>query len=513
MEKIPPAEEKKADGAEQQGKENPLSSEQARERIERPIKLPREFEKVFGKEIEKEFVEIFSSPLLKEIDLLRLTGTLTLRELSDYLAVSSEFTELMSRISDLVDAVGERLRPKASYYIEQSLGRYVEGKPFDPQNNRIFKVMTLFEGATRALWVPGTYRAAIGRALEESLVTLFADSLLEQSRNTRYADPVADLLMGYEDAWWNESFVPNAIKENLVSLEYGRQVFEEWGKSGPWEHEARTLSEIRQQSEQLALEIAELSYLRDPLIGAFEEGGYKIRVLLVQADAHQFGRVLFTGNVDVVPLTHEEGRHLAGRLERGSGKISTVSASMPLSYVVGELPYESMRNAVLKTVLDGLRSRPDDYSWLPLRKRVEPEVPPSSQHVAIESAEADSAERAEWRKEAKEEALRYAEAQKAKKKEEGMLGSEIEETEEETIDANVEALRTLRGASSTEIIGALSKILGHPLRQTGSHVIFNGRTNVSFPIPDHGKRSVAFGILRRACTVLGVLPTEIRAAL
>lgn len=224
--------------------------------------------------------------------------------------------------------------------------------------------------------------------------------------------------------------------------------------------------------ETLHAEVRELSFLRQ--VGPFEHRAGKFSITIKEAPHLYLNRALYLGEVGVKVQTKKGGSfNLNFLLMRQANQAFFKGIFIELADLIGQQNADKFKNWILRLIKQHLEAKPEtfedqratddlsDYYYQrpgPTAAEIQAETQTGTDEILPEVAEVAD------RQLPGIQAIRDATAEDA----------------QNTHDPD---RRKLRGLARGEVMRILNRILGNPIRITGSHYIYEGPTGTRLPIP------------------------------
>ena len=511
-------------------------------------------EKIFGKKSVEKFAELQEHPAIQDIDELSASGILTNDELWEYIVQLPEHSDLQQQIFMAVCAFIKTLQPKIPYHLEHSINPDGSWKI----NARIYDVINFIRSFSIAHFTEEpSYHNRVINDFTQLLYALYFYELRAQSKNNAeyttldsmlgmlQQDPTDyNLACGVRHALYaiHAAKIPELPKytELLHHLQQHHPLDQLADYNQLMGEEISALGSFR-KIDGWSVQIANVAVL---MFAAEEQGTTAIinakrgsnlaigRIKILQPQRiwyHAMGHADFPdqlmdsgieapvqlhyikpptlkeqvdqdGNVDTVVENMNFDPHAIDfSVQKFTGEITLNGSGLPLSYVLAKQDYELIRCIILNHLYERLRTKEPDMEEL-LIGTGEPSTDGSPSEAA--------AELIKYCDYVREHAVPEADAAQA--------NTTNTNTAEEVVGRNIERMyRVLSNAGGTKILAAVKRILGEPVRISGSHYIFKSLVHPgqSCPIPIHGSDPVSPGVLKKFLQKIGLSPLELHKEL
>lgn len=451
---------------------------------------------LFGPENVQALKELVEDDTLRSMDMMILQGELDPGELLEFLLTSDEFADVYKEMRSIIDSMIDELEPKLEYYIKaknRGNGNLWEGA--DCLTMEFFILAIKLQLPTDMPLLRNTLMVRFsGMMLQEFYVRLYKYYLkthpedydkrhiiLEKgalSLNSIKENEVDDLGEDFQDAFLVTANTYEALNENDKLIQKHPQKLEQAFPKQPeqseeeWHNQLKELIDVSQTTK-----LDPFSIKQGDLVVDFNENMFdspkENRIHLCVVDIH-FGRK----------------ETLTIFLNRYTGELTMHFDSLPLTDLVSPQTY----NAIKSFVYDALT----EYYVI---------NPPKEQEERSYTQPKDLLEKLNENVESDNEFFTQIA---------GVLNSYTDQLERNTrnLDRASKVLlweeeegkyaRQIRGLSGNVVKGALTRLLGKPLKIEGSHHTFRCRNGNKYPIDFHGKKNVGTGLLIKCLKKYGI---------
>lgn len=490
-----------------------FSESEARERISRNIDLPGAVRKGLGFNNVRELVALFSQSEVQDMDILCMTGAMNDEEISQYLKILPDYDQLLVRIHEIVLQMmaqfrGELSRVRNADDLRLTMRSGLNNGIKAANNLKITDVRT-YRNTLADLFIE-TYIYEIFEAFQDYVVS---KSL--RSMNQVFYDIVAESCQ-IAKAEGKPEFQAGAVldtKNELRTLlnepESAKRFCEMTGQI-PLDDEQRHVLEQELASERSVIldeaQYKKINFTRIPfgesemaimcedLFGKDNRTGFRQTCAVeISLNPHEKTRL---PSSSVWPngqrFAYFENRPgvFSFVVNRANGELCFLNNQVkPIRCVMSEDQYLFLKKAVYDALFNYLANKEPDIDDL-FKKA---SVIGDARSQLTETVNADGAQNNEdippvqtwtyvpWRP----------------SKSENETETFAQNYERERSSKNIYPLvKKLKGLKGNEVLSALRRILGDPLRIQGSHHIFKSpRNGVTYPVPIHGTDAVKFPLL------------------
>lgn len=492
-----------------------IGMREAIEMVSTPVRLPDFSEKFFGKDNMAMLRDLLCSDVVRDLDVLYLTGSISEEEEIEYALVLEEAHELLLKLRALAKKMAEDVRHKATHYLKDLKPRYTNNA-CRANTSGLHK----FLGGRRAIcYAPDSTRytpffltaySYFVIELERALCCVAYDALLQQYPDTAKIDTVLLQLSTEKD--------PNSTLENkqysYAAYLNAMHVYStdlRNAADGPFARlfaQAASFPCSGTDDVTTWREIQELSIFRS-IDFSVRLNGYTIKFSSIgmaeDAKISRLRRPFLTCLVQIEADSEDNaGRkiNLCGAMDRVTGDLG-VGSGADLARFAGEAAAMYVKRMIYKLLLDYLRSKPEDIERAPIHKpqKIVEEIRNAAENTITDALPAVQNQLAETAETANTTAA-TAEQQMAG------LCTIADAKKQPSI-----TISNLRGHSAGRIKNALDKLLGQPVRIRGSHHVYRTREGRTYPIALHNTDSVGIGMLNTCLREFGISPAELAARL
>lgn len=462
-----------------------------------------------------------------EVDELMITGELNGDEFNEYIIQLPEFHEIRKRTRELAEGIVKVLEMKLSHYIKNSFTD--EGGLKTEADSTVLRLFFGVEEIIESQYIYdyGTFRNGrleeLRRYVEELLTAKIAEILSYPGYSDK-KEGIGTLLKALNESSKRQKGTDFSGISLLLFLKNTKTILvEHWEKM-----EEMTEADSGQKTEEeLEAEVAikfqfisELASFRKVTLAKKKLGPGEIHVFgdeLEGSDTERFSlfcnaRIVLDPSVpygEVETFRTKGGR--PGRyhhcndaaievdIDRSTGELKFPMSAISLSHAFKRrIDYLKLQNAVLTFLLEYLESKPEDIEeYLVGGTGLEQVLEQTAQAQETVGAIAE------------ESGQQIADIVK---EEESVPQLEPVQPTEQPKEKSA-CTKFMRGLKGDIVMRALTRLLGEPIRSSGSHYTFGCKDGKTYPISIHQREDVGIGLLRKCLKRFGVTPEEFASAM
>jgi len=498
-----------------------MSKEEARALISKKNPLPPAAEKVFGNENVQDLLDLLYDPELAELDEIAFTGELSAEEHFEYVAHLDEYNQLQIRAIQLAESFVEFVRSKLKYYLDHTIR---DNGRINPRG-RLVTLLELIENMSSSQELPyHSYRNRIlvlfGMVFSSHLFGYLYTTTRTDRQEIGFRQYINALTQVYNQT--ASPLLSGILTCNEAALlhtyieQYRRSIVNLFACI----KEKEDISEI---NELLFQEIDEMAYFRR--IECHIKDIVGVRIAIIPNPDHKIMREVKTQvishvriiadprvssdfNLDFVPF-EMAGGNIAFKIDReknqgfvdltlnkATGELCFFTSQIPITHVMGKEAYQKLKYHVLNVLHEYLSSGEEDFDKLLL----------SESDQSLLEVKEDEEITAPFRDQIVELAPDLIEK---KDNIESPLTIEERGEIEDAIRKKYRRAWEQCRQKKDDIFRALVRILGSPVRQSGSHCTFKSRDGQGIFALPKGKDIIGVGMLKTCLERLQISPVEL----
>jgi len=523
----------------------PLSESEAKKLLSNKPEIAGAIRSYLGHENVRELVAAVTSQEVIDLDMIFLTGQLTSEELFQYTKILPEFDQAKRKIFEAVKKMMAKLKTE----MQKCKNGDDVRKTFKTGINSIIKLkMALTLGNVRN--PPQMYRHnLLLNFYEISQVELFEIlyDFIRKNKTPELAEVCRNIFKEGESIALNIEkmpvFQPKAYIESKVEISnflknpvYHSRLANITGKEQLDDKQKTQLKSAMERGHEAIVaqaqyrtidftkfpfEDAEIAIICEEMYGEENKQGFRqtcaVEICLDPRYKAKQPEFFNSPSGYQAACFHTRPGVFHFVLNRMSGELCYMShQTKPISNIMSEDQYLALKRTIYNLVLNYLKSKEPDIDDLfkkrevtaTLREQTEEAVKQSLAEEKPEPPRRAVSDRPEPASPAEPVIPTWNYQPWVPPTTESVQAMEIED-EQQTHDRNIEYLKRFKGIKGNKVLAVITRLLGEPVRISGSHHIFtSARNGISYPIPIHGTDEVKFQVLLASLKKWGVTLEE-----
>ncbi len=451
--------------------------------------------RVIGDDNVRFIQQLVASPDMLELDMLYMSGAISEREFSDYIASLPQYAIIRRQIMVIAQNIGNHM-------VEQFPQTVQDMRSYHALVRKVHEFLNTFE-----LQNTPTFRNACFNNLDHLVAQYLFVQVTAFFQRTGRPHIMKEIVCHHQQ-FHNHNTNPQEFTIDAAAL------YDDMGKAADFfdafidnDSVSHVDDEDNAVFDLLMDEIIELSCNNSVREETFEYQGFRMAILPFDTKDDLFSTLCRVG----ISPPGQDGWCMAF-FDRSTGDIFFERTFIPMSVVIPHDLYFALQGAFADRLLQQLRATEAmRIASLPQLSPqeiadVDEQIDAASAQVQVEDmceATHGAVEKFVWRRPDVESSPQNAIAP-------GSCSKPIDQNT--TSIHRVLLIAKLRSKKAIDLIAAFTRLIGKPSRINGSHHVFV-RDGVSYPIPFHTGESVSIGIILRGMKIFGISEEQMLAVL